>query len=237
MKKITNNNLTSYKKIASEITQRIHKGIYKPQTYLPSENKLAKEFSVTRTTIRKALEILKQEDTIESFQGKGYKVKSLYWEQSLLQFYSFGLDIAENLQHSKTNLISFNTIKGLADIKEFNKIKLWEIRRLRIVNEKPLILETAYIPVKYLPEITKKTLEQKSLYTELEKQDVHIIRAKEFLEPVNPSLEAQKLLDINSNNPLFQTLRYSYDSENNLVELRESMISGAHFRFSVEMTL
>ncbi len=236
-KEDNNSNLPSYKKIASEILQRIHKGIYKPQTYLPSENKLAKEFSVTRSTVRKALEILKQEETIESFQGKGYRVKSLYWEQSLLQFYSFGLDIADNLQFSKTRLISCGKIGGLTDIQGFTDKKLWEIRRLRIVNEKPLILETSYIPVEYLPEFTKNALIEKSLYNLLEDNDTHIIRAKEFLEPVNPSLDTQRLLDISSNNPLFQTIRYSFDSEDNLIELRESMINGVHFRFSVEMTL
>ncbi|MFW6389925.1 MAG: GntR family transcriptional regulator, partial [Halanaerobiales bacterium] len=65
-----NHLLSGYKTIAEEITRRIYEGDYLPGSYLPSENKLAREFEVTRTTIRKALNILKQRGTIESFQGK-----------------------------------------------------------------------------------------------------------------------------------------------------------------------
>ncbi len=230
-------NLPGYKKIAAEISQRIHEGKYSPKSYLPSENKLAKEFAVTRTTIRKALNILKQQGTIESFQGKGYRVKSLYWEQSLLHFYSFGRNIASNMQNPETRLISTQKISGLQDIKEFKDLKLWEITRLRLVDQVPLILETSYITVNTLPELNPEILELDSLYDLLEDNDIHIINAKEFLEPVIPSLEAQELLEVEPDNPLFQTLRYTYDSEQELVEFRESLIRGDYFRFSVEMTL
>lgn len=229
--------IPGYKKIAGEITQRIHNGQYPSKSYLPSENKLAREFDVTRTTIRKALNILKQQGTIESFQGKGYRVKSLFWEQSLLHFYSFGRDIAENLLYPETDLISLQEISELKDVEEFNNQKLWEITRLRKMDEVPLILETSYIPVKLIPDIDAEALSQDSLYTILEENDIQIIKAKEYLEPVIPSLQVQKYLEINADNPLFQTVRHTFDNKQELVEVRESLIRGDHFRFTVEMTL
>ena len=229
--------LPSYKTIASEITQRIHQGIYSPGSYLPSENQLAREFEVTRTTIRQALNILKQKGTIESFQGKGYMVRQLHWEQSLLQFYSFGHNIADNIFNPDTRLLSYQKIKGLKNINQFINTELWEINRLRLMNKKPLILETSYIPIKFLPEFNANDLKQKSLYNLLKKNDVKIIKADEYLEPVLPSLEDQEVLEIKENTPLFQTLRYTYNSDQELVEVRESLIRGDYFRFSVEMTL
>lgn len=229
--------LPGYKKIAGIITERIHSGQYTPRSYLPSENQLALEFSVTRTTIRKALNILKQQGTIESFQGKGYRIKSLYWEQSLLQFYSFGRNIAEKIEYPETKVIEFRIIEGLNDVDEFKHNKLWKITRLRLMSDVPMILETSYIPLSFLPEVDSKVLEQNSLYNLLEDNDVHIIKAKEYLEPVNPSLEAQKLLDTNEKRPLFQTIRYTFNTDEELVELRESLIRCDNFRFSVEMTL
>lgn len=105
------------------------------------------------------------------------------------------------------------------------------------MNEIPLILETSYIPVKVMPEFKEEDLKQNSLYNLLKENGVHIVKAKEYLEPVLPSLEDQKLLNIKQNTPLFQTLRYTYDSNEKLLEVRESLIRGDHFRFSVEMTL
>ncbi|MFW5991922.1 MAG: GntR family transcriptional regulator [Halanaerobiaceae bacterium] len=229
--------LPSYKTIASEITQRIHKGIYSPGTYLPSENQLALEFEVTRTTIRKALNILKQRGTIESFQGKGYMVKQLHWEQSLLQFYSFGRNIAENIQNPDTNILSYQKIDGLKNIDEYTSTELWDITRLRLMNKKPLILETSYIPVSFLPRFDEIQLQQNSLYNLLKENGVNIIRAKEYLEPILPSLEDQQMLKIEADTPLFQILRYTYDSNQELVEVRESLIRGDQFHFSTEMTL
>lgn len=105
------------------------------------------------------------------------------------------------------------------------------------MNGVPLILETSYIPVKYLIEFEKIELKQDSLYNLLKKNNNNVVKAKEYLEPVAPSLKAQELLEINDQVCLFQTLRYSYNAKEELVELRESLIRGDHFRFSVEMTL
>ncbi len=229
--------LPSYKKIASIITERIYKGLYPPSTYLPSENKLSEEFSVTRATIRKALNILKQQETIESFKGKGYRVKTLYWEQSLLQFYSFGRNIAGKVKDTRTELISCNIINGLYDIEEFKEQKLREITRLRLIEDIPVIMETSYIPEQYLSDISEEVLLKESLYDLLEASELSIVRAREYLEPVYPSVEACKYLKVNEETPLFQTKRYTYDTTDRLVEFRDSLIRGDKFRFSVEMTL
>ncbi len=229
--------LPGYKTIAAEITQRIHHGDYSPGSYLPSENQLARDFGVTRTTIRKALTILKSKDTIESFQGKGYKVNQLQWEQSLLKFYSFGSNISSEIENPDTKILSLEKIDGLKNIKEFGSRELWEITRLRLMNKKPLILETSYIPTELLPEISLIDLNANSLYTILKESGVTIIRAKEYLEPVLPSVEDQQHLSIGDDTPLFQTIRYTFDTSGELVELRESLIRGDNFRFSVELTL
>lgn len=164
-------------------------------------------------------------------------IKELHWEQSLLQFYSFGQNIAENIENPQTELLSHTKINGLQMVDEFKNLELWEISRLRLMNEIPLILETSYIPVEFLNKFTEKDLEQDSLYNLLMKNNSKVIKAKEYLEPVLPSLKDQELLDIKEDSCLFQTLRYSYSTQGELVELRESLISSAYFSFSVEMTL
>lgn len=234
---MSDDKLPIYKIIANEITSHIYEGEYPLNSFLQSENELAEEFHVTRTTIRKALSLLKQQGTIKSYQGKGYKVQSLFWEQSLLKFYSFGKSIATQLENSKTKLISIRKEEGLEDLEEYKKIELWEITRLRLVGEIPLILETSYIPCEYFKKIDKKKLEFKSLYDLLEREGIRCVKAREYLEPTLPSIEAQELLEIEENIPLFQTTRYTYDPDDRLVEFRESLIRADHFRFFTELNL
>ncbi|MGM0603015.1 MAG: GntR family transcriptional regulator, partial [Bacillota bacterium] len=144
--------------MAAEITQRIYEGEYSSGSYLPSENKLAQEFEVTRSTIRKALNVLKDKGTIESRQGKGYLIKELHWEQSLLQFYSFGKNISKNIENPETEVLEYKKIGGLKTVADFKDSELWEINRLRFMNGIPLILETSYIPIKFLAEFEKTEL-------------------------------------------------------------------------------
>jgi len=226
-----------YQTITDQIISRIYEGEYPMNSFLPSENELAEEFHVTRTTIRKVLSLLKQQGTIKSYQGRGYKVQSLFWEQSLLKFYSFGKSIASKLENSNTKLISVKDVSGLEDVDEFKNVELWEITRLRLVGEIPLILESSYIPIDFLKKTDNKNLETKPLYDLLAREGIRCVNAKEYLEPILPSIEAQELLEIDENIPLFQTTRYTYDSENRLVEFRESLIRADHFRFFTELKL
>ncbi|MEJ6951816.1 GntR family transcriptional regulator [Natronospora cellulosivora (SeqCode)] len=234
---MTKNPLSSYKQIANDIIKEIHDGTYLPGSYLPSENKLANKYNVTRTTVRKALSILKNKGTIESYQGKGYKVRLLHWEQSLLQFYSFGKNIADKIHNPSTQILSYKKIDSLKDENQIINDQLWEINRLRFMDQIPIILETSYIPVKNLPSFQKEDLKQHSLYTLLENNDIIIIKAKEYLKTTLASDKSKKLLEIKNSTPLFQTLRYTYDTNEELVEIRESLIRGDHFNFSVEMSL
>jgi DNA-binding LacI/PurR family transcriptional regulator len=60
-----------YGELARELRSRIESGQYLESGYLPQERALAKEFSVSRNTVRGALETLRKEQLIKKVQGKG----------------------------------------------------------------------------------------------------------------------------------------------------------------------
>ena len=59
-----------YEKIEKDIEAKIVKGFYK-NNELPTEEKLRKEYDVSRVTLRQALNILKQKSLIYKIRGKG----------------------------------------------------------------------------------------------------------------------------------------------------------------------
>lgn len=65
------NLLPKYKSIAKFLIQKIQKGEYKKNTFLPSEAELSKMFKVSRVTIRQALNILIHENLIKPIAGVG----------------------------------------------------------------------------------------------------------------------------------------------------------------------
>lgn len=60
-----------YTQIADRLRARIREGTYPAGSYLPSETALATEFHVARNTVRRALEVLEQENLIAAIASKG----------------------------------------------------------------------------------------------------------------------------------------------------------------------
>ena len=65
-----------FEKIANEIQQRIENGVYVRSQKLPSEYDLAKEFAVSRLTIRKAIDELIQKNILYKLKNRGTYVMS-----------------------------------------------------------------------------------------------------------------------------------------------------------------
>ena len=63
--------MSLYEKIYSHLLDEIKAGRLKPGDRIPSENELSTQFSVSRITSKKALEMLAQHEWIERVQGKG----------------------------------------------------------------------------------------------------------------------------------------------------------------------
>lgn len=68
---MADNYLPKYIKIKNDIEDLINEGEVKPGNKLPTENELSKKYDVSRHTVRKALNILRQEGILYRKQGVG----------------------------------------------------------------------------------------------------------------------------------------------------------------------
>ncbi len=60
-----------YNKIYMDLKEKIERGVYRTNTYLPSEYSLIKEYDCSRNTVRRAIEQLGKDGYIQSMHGKG----------------------------------------------------------------------------------------------------------------------------------------------------------------------
>ena len=65
-----------YQRIAASLRERILSGGHPAGDVLPSENELAGAYRTSRTTVRRAFQILESEGLIKPRQGKGYIVQT-----------------------------------------------------------------------------------------------------------------------------------------------------------------
>src|SRR5699024_7349737 len=161
-----------YYEIYLQLKQKIMEEKYEESELLPSENALAKEYSVSRETIRKALDYLSQDGLIQKKQGKG----SIVLNPRLFNFPISGLTSFKELSDSQqmkaqTILLSNRFIK--VD-EQLNKKVNWPlgseviaIERVRKIDEQRVIFDTDYLDPKITGEIPDERLEN-SLYDYLE---------------------------------------------------------------------
>ena len=64
-----------YAQVIDELRRRIESGEYPPGSLLPSEHQLSEEFGMVRSTIVRALRLLRDDGWIETQQGKGSFVR------------------------------------------------------------------------------------------------------------------------------------------------------------------
>lgn len=135
---------TRYQEIQFMLKEKIQQGIYQVGDFLPSENELCVNYSITRTTVRKALDNLLKEGFIEKQHGKGSRVKERRHSLGLLNVKGFSEAVGKGVQTIFLQQPAIRewtpTISFQPDEKEL-KSKCIHFERLRFVGDEPVMLE------------------------------------------------------------------------------------------------
>lgn len=158
-----------YATISKILKQRINEQIYPVGSLIPNQNELAQEFKVSRLTVKKALDALISEGYLYSKRGSGtYVKKNLPSTRNSLPFNQHP-GLSKSLGKSvKSQVISFSVAFPNEDICQQLEISttepVYDILRLRIVDDSPYVLEHTFMPINLIPGLTNEILE-KSIYS------------------------------------------------------------------------
>ncbi|MGM9904870.1 GntR family transcriptional regulator [Lactobacillus sp.] len=171
--------MKKYQLIADTIKQRIIDGVYPQQSFLPKQEELAEEFSVSKITIKSALDLLEREGFVYKESGLGTLVLSnltlLGQHDSPVNSFA-GLSSEVGNDRISSKILKFEVCFPSADLCE--KLNLdendpvYDIVRLRLLDGEPLVIEHTNMPVSQVPALSKKILEG-SIYSYLHKK-LHI---------------------------------------------------------------
>src|SRR5699024_11159462 len=154
-----NSRVPLYNQVKEILVYKITNKQWKTGDLIPTETELIREFDVSRTTIRQAINVLVQEGLLEKQQGKGTTVKSLKLTGSLGRLTGFAEEIMERGYVPKSKLIRAEFRDEL--FLEKKKLQIADdeeilcIRRIRFANDEPIALEKTSWP-KYIGEILMK---------------------------------------------------------------------------------
>ncbi|MGO2083289.1 GntR family transcriptional regulator [Vagococcus sp.] len=210
-------NLPLYQTIANTLTKQIIEGTFKANDKLPTEEKLCKNFNVSRVTIRQALAILVEKRIVEKKQGSGTRI--IYSEKTetinkSLKIKSFHDDMIElgKIPSSKVKKFELREadkrIASLLQIEEEELVFYYE--RILLGDSFPCSFETGYLPLKPYPDFSIEHLNlSKFNYIENIKKEV-IDYSHQNVDAILASKKEVDYLDVREGSPLVKINLITY---------------------------
>lgn len=206
---------------------------------LPSENELAERHGISRATVRHALDVLEHDGYIYREKGKGSFAAVRRVEQDLTQLVSTTEDMRQRGWSLVTRVISLEEMPAPSHVAHALEMPhaapVYELRRLRAVDDEPLSMQVAYLPVSLCPRLGENDLSL-SLFRLLEtRYGLRLWTARGVLRARSATpLEAQYLA-IEETTPVLYTERTTYAATGTPVEYLEAVWRGD--RYDMRVTL
>ncbi len=229
-----------YLKLRQTLEDAIQSGRLGHGAALPAERDLAEYASVSRVTVRKAVDDLVRDGLLTRRQGSGtFVVKPVSRvQQPLSQLTSFTEDMTRRGLATRSEWLE----RGLFHPSPEEMMMLGlaagtmvaRIGRLRIANDLPLAIERASLSAELLPDPDAVTT---SLYAALQKKSARPVRAIQRISACNVKEPEAGLLAVPVGAAGLSIERISYLASGRVVEFTRSLYRGDAYDFVAELTL
>ncbi len=205
-------NIPQYRKLYELLRKHIVEGVYEEGSLLPSENELCAAYEMTRPTVRHALDSLVKDGLIIKKQGKGSIVRKTPKNIGILSI--SGTASAVGVRYLKTDILQKPMIKTWPENFSFELSELEKesgciyMERLRFVDDEPVFYDINHLPNIYLPRITNRSFENRSLFEILRKNyQIEILGGEQKLKAVMPDKQIKRLLKLKTGQPVLHIER------------------------------
>jgi len=229
-----------YKKVYSILKQEIRDGEYKPGELLPPERIIEERFSVSRTTVRRALELLAQDGYVKAEQGRGTEVLDFTTVQRLNGLTSISETLKSKGLAVSTKSIHIDRVEAGKRVAQALEIRegdfVVRIQRVQCANEQPIAIMTNYLLEGLVPGIERCGEQIGSLYSFLEKE-YHIVLASaiENLSAGVTNFSEAQILNVPVGWPLLVSKRVTYSTHNRPIEFAHIRILVDKYEYAVYM--
>lgn len=225
-----------YSNVYAAIRQEIVDGIYTPGALLPTESELQERFAVSRTTVRKAIAMLRDEKYLEVKQGRGTTVTDFSTTQRLSRISS----ITETLIQSGHEV----TIRGMSiekkpvpdHLAQLMQMapgeEIYVLERVLCADGEPVGYCTNHLRAEMVPGLEKYEDKFVGLYSLLEHTyRIVLEEATETLSAAGANFTESQILGIPQGSPLLISKRLTIAHQKPL-EYNIARLVGSKYKYS-----
>lgn len=232
----------AYVQIEEQLAERIAVGEFSAGDRLPTERELSTQLSVSRLTIRAAMDRLAQRGVIVRRQGSGTYVAEPKLRQDASHLRGFFEDSVDQGVFPVSQLIESVEILATKHLAGMLEIRVGEsiyrVVRARGPRSGPVVLETSYFPVSVVPGLLTMDLEHSSIYRLMDREfQARPIRARQSIEVILAQAAEATLLGVPKSSPVLLVERVAWDAQGRTVEYARDLYRADRSRFVTELNL
>ena len=230
-------NKPMYRQIADALREKISAGELKPGDALPTESSLQEAFNVSRVTVRQALKLLTEEHIVESIQGSGTYVKEERVNYDIYQLTGFYEKLADRNVDIHSEVSIFEVLKADAKLAEKLNLshddKVWHVKRVRFIKQKPVNLEETWMPLALFPDLTWEVMENSKYHYVEQIKKLVIDRSEQELVPIMPSEEAIAALSLDPAKPILEKVSRGFLKDGRVFEYSRNVFNTDDYKFTL----
>jgi len=235
------NNMPIHRQLTEYLTQQIRSKVLRPGDRMLAENSIAEALGISRTTVRVTLDHLVEDGLLIRHRGRGSFIAEPRLRRQVNYLYNFTQNIRESGAEPSSQVLQCQVVA--ADAKCCEKLqlpaadpKVFVLKRLRLADNKPLLLETSRIPYYLCPGIEKFDFSKRSLYATLaEKYALKIDCAAETIAAVIIDHESEKLLGCQTPTPGYRIERIAKLASGVICEYTSSVTRADQCVFELDL--
>jgi len=232
-----NSPIPLYHQISEAILHSIRKGQLKPGDTIPTEQELIKSYSVSRITVRRALQELEKGGYLIRKQGLGTYVAPSGVRRGAMQLSSFTEETASWGMKPKSKLLALRQEPAPDFIAERFEIpsgqQICYVERLRIADDLIIALTISYLNLPPEIELNPERFEETgSLWAILEHDGLIIADVDRTIGAISADEFHTNLLEVELNDPLLSVESLVYSSTGSLIEISQIIGRGDRYKFN-----
>jgi DNA-binding GntR family transcriptional regulator len=233
-----------YERVVEYVEKLVSERGLVPGDLLPTYAELAEQVGVSLITVRRALDELERAGKVRRHQGLGTFLARPRILTEPARAGSLLGTLAEGEQSRPPEILDTRVLdirRGLpsGDIARALQIRsdsqVWQLRRQRLIDAQPAVVETSVIPTALAPELDRLIRQQGgSLYDLLGREYGLVDEFEEqYLEVIMPTQEERRLLSIPSRTQVVRIRGLSMDKAGTPFDCFEQLYPAAEFAFAI----
>lgn len=185
-----------------------------------TERQISERFDVSRATANKALSGLVSEGLLEFRRGIGTFVRQDLINYDVRSLVSFTEMARATGKRPSTQLLDFRKTDSdtvapaiTSALDEAPESALWEVRRVRLADRVPVILEHRYIVAEHCPKLTRAQVKSSLYRAFVDDHQLQVDGAEEVIRAVTLKASESKLLDTTNRSPAFEVTAVGFLSD------------------------